>query len=84
MKPNLVRGMFRDIIDTPRLSGTRVYAFADPSVCPTYEVAFLDGNDTPFLDAQQGFTVDGAMYKVRLDFGVALVEYKGTVTAAGA
>jgi ATP-dependent protease ClpP protease subunit len=84
MKPNLVRGMFRDIIDTPRLSGTRVYAFADPSVCPTYEVAFLDGNDTPFLDVMQGFTVDGAMYKVRLDFGVALVEYKGTVTAAGA
>jgi ATP-dependent protease ClpP protease subunit len=84
MKPNLVRGMFRDIIDTPRLTGTRVYAFADPSVCPTYEVAFLDGNDTPFLDAQTGFTVDGAMYKVRLDFGVALVEYKGTVTAAGA
>jgi ATP-dependent protease ClpP protease subunit len=84
MKPNLVRGMFREIIDTPRLTGTRVYAFADPSVCPTYEVAFLDGNDTPFLDAQQGFTVDGAQYKVRLDFGVALVEYKGTVTAAGA
>jgi ATP-dependent protease ClpP protease subunit len=84
MKPNLVRGMFREIIDTPRLSGTRVYAFADPAVCPTYEVAFLDGNDTPFLDVMQGFTVDGAMYKVRLDFGVALVEYKGTVTAAGA
>jgi ATP-dependent protease ClpP protease subunit len=84
MKPNLVRGLFRDIIDTPRLTGTRVYAFADPSVCPTYEVAFLDGNDTPFLDVMQGFTVDGAMYKVRLDFGVGLMEYKGTVTAAGA
>lgn len=82
-KPNVVNGLFRDIVDTPRLSGTRRYMFADPSEAPVIEVAFLDGNQEPFLEMQQGFDVDGTRYKVRLDFGVAAVDYRGAVTNAG-
>jgi len=83
-KPNKVRGLFRDIVDTPRLTGTRRYLFADPSIAPTLEVSFLDGNDTPFLDNQQGWRIDGVEWKVRLDYGVAGVDYRGAVTNAGA
>lgn len=82
-KPNVVRGLFRDIVDTPRITGTRRYLFANPSEAPALEVAFLDGNSTPFLESEQGFDVDGSRWKVRLDFGVAGIDFRGTVTNAG-
>jgi hypothetical protein len=83
-RPNSVRGLYADVLGSPRLSGTRRYSFADPSAAPAMEVAFLDGNDEPFLDMEQGFTVDGSAWKVRLDFGVAAIDYRGAVTNAGA
>jgi hypothetical protein len=83
-RPNVSRGLFRDIVDTPRLSGTRRYAFADPSEAPVIEVSFLDGNQEPFLDRQDGFTVDGVQLKVRHDYGVGAIDYRGAVTNAGA
>jgi len=82
-KPNIVNGLFRDIVDSPRLSGNRRYLFADPNEAPVIEVAFLDGNQEPFVEQQAGFTVDGTQYKVRLDFGVAAIDWRGAVTNAG-
>jgi len=82
-KPNKVRGLFSDVVDTPRLSAGRGYAFADPSEAPVIEVAFLDGAQDPYLEVQDGFDVDGARYKVRLDFGIAAIDYRGAVTAKG-
>lgn len=83
-KPNIVKGIFRDIVDTPRLTGTRRYLFANPSEAPVLEVAFLDGNSEPFLESENGFDVDGSRWKVRLDYGVAGIDYRGAVTNAGA
>lgn len=83
-RPNIVRDLFDDIIDTPRMTGTRRYLFADPNTAPVLEVAFLDGNDTPYIEQEDGFSVDGTRYKVRLDYGVAAVDYRGAVTNAGA
>lgn len=82
-RPNTSRGLVRDIVGTPRLAGTRWYMFADPAVSPVIEVAFLDGVQEPFLEQQIGFDVDGTRYKVRLDYGVAVVDYRGAVTNAG-
>lgn len=82
-KPNIVLGLFRDVVDTPRLTGTRRYLFADPQEAPVLEVAFLDGAQEPYLEVQDGFDVDGARYKVRLDFGIAAIDYRGAVTNAG-
>jgi ATP-dependent protease ClpP protease subunit len=82
-RPNMVRGLVSEVIDTPRLTGTAWYLLADKDICPTVEVAFLDGNQVPFLDLQNGFTVDGAQYKVRLDYGVAAVDFRGAVRNAG-
>lgn len=83
-KPNVVRGLFKDIVDTPRLSGIAWYMFADPNVAPVMEVAFLDGNDEPYLEMQDGFSVDGSRWKVRLDYGVAGVDYRGARKNPGA
>lgn len=83
-RPNKVRGQYRDIVDTPRLAGARFYSFADPVDAPVLEVAFLDGAQEPFLELQNGFDVDGARYKVRLDYGIGAIDYRGGVTSAGA
>lgn len=82
-RTNISRGTFRDIVDTPRITGTRRYIFADPNQAPAMEVAFLDGNMEPFLDGEQGFDVDGSRWKVRLDFGVAGIDFRGAITNAG-
>ncbi len=43
----------------------------------TIEVAYLDGQDSPYLEQQTGWTVDGVSYKVRVDAGVAPLDYRG-------
>jgi ATP-dependent Clp endopeptidase proteolytic subunit ClpP len=83
-RPNKVRGLFSDVIDTPRLTGTGYYTFASATEAPVIEVAFLDGNQEPYLEMQQGFDVDGTKYKVRHDFGVAALDYRGAAYNAGA
>lgn len=83
-RPNLTRGLVREVVDSPRVYGTSWYLFAEPSVAPAIEVAFLDGVQEPYLELQNGFEVDGARYKVRLDYGVAGVDYRGAVRNAGA
>lgn len=83
-KPNIAGKMFRDIVDTARLTGTRRYIFADPSVAPTFEVAWLDGQQEPYLESQVPFDHDGLKWKVRLDYAVGAIDYRGAVTNAGA
>lgn len=82
-RPNKVRGLFRDVVDSPRITGTEWYLFVNPSVAPVIDVAFLDGNQEPYLELQNGFDVDGARWKVRLDYGVAAAEFKGGYKNAG-
>jgi phage major head subunit gpT-like protein len=82
-KPNVVAGLFSNIVDTPYLTGTRRYVFANPMVAPAIEVAFLDGVQTPYLEMQEAFNQDGTSWKVRLDFGVAAIDWRGAVTNAG-
>jgi len=81
--PNKVVGLFADIVDTPRLSGTRRYMFADPATMPVIEVAFLEGEQMPYMEMKDGWRTDGVEWKVRHDFGVAAVEFRGAVTNAG-
>jgi hypothetical protein len=83
-KPNQVRGLFSDIVDTPRISGNTWYMFADPMDAPVLEVGFLDGNQDPYLEMKEGFTQDGAQYKVRLDFAVAAIAWEGAYKNPGA
>ncbi len=83
MRPNVVAGLFRNVVDTPRITGTRRYLFADPSIAPVLEVAFLEGQQSPVLETRDSWGTDGAELKVRFDYGVAAVDYRGAVTNAG-
>ena len=82
-KPNTVNGLFDDIIDTPRMSGTRRYTFADPNEAPVIEVAFLDGMQEPLVETKDGWSSAGAELKVLGDFGVGAIDYRGATTDAG-
>lgn len=83
-KPNMVLGLFSDVVDSPRITGNEWYEFADPADAPVIEVGFLDGNQEPYLEMKEGFTQDGAMYKVRLDYGLAAIGYEGAYKNPGA
>lgn len=72
------------IIDSPRLSGNGWYIFADPRSNPVIEVAFLNGNRSPYLETETGFDVDGTRYKVRFDYGVGAIGYRGAYHNVGA
>ena len=84
LTPNVSLGMFRDIVGSPRLSGTRHYAFADVNEAAAIEVAFLDGVESPYMEQEDAFDTDGARFKVRLDYGVGGHDWRGAVTNAGA
>lgn len=83
-KPNIVNGLVSNVVDTPRLAGAGYYLFANPSDAPVIEVAFLNGESTPYLETESAFDTDGARYKVRLDFGIAAIDYRGGVYCTGA
>lgn len=73
---NPFRNAFTPIVEA-ELEAWGWYLTASPSMIDTVEVAFLGGNQSPTLEQQQGWNVDGIEYKVRLDFGVWLYEYRG-------
>ncbi|MCK0531458.1 ClpP-like prohead protease/major capsid protein fusion protein [Sphingobium agri] len=83
-KPNIVKGLFSDIVASPRLTGTAYYAFADPQVAPAIEVVFLNGVTEPFTDSQEGWRVDGVEWKVRHDYGVGAVNWRSAYKQPGA
>ena len=83
-KPNIVKGLFSDVVASPRLTGTAYYAFADPQVAPAIEVVFLNGVTEPFTDSQEGWRVDGVEWKVRHDYGVGAVNWRSAYKQPGA
>jgi HK97 family phage prohead protease len=80
--PNMVRGLFREVIGTPRLTGTRRYMVAD--TMDWIVVAFLEGYGRgPAMESQEGWRVDGTEWKVTLYANAQMGDPKGAVTNAG-
>jgi hypothetical protein len=82
---NIVGGM-AEIIADARLdadSAVTWYLAADPMLFDTIEVAYLNGMSTPFLDSKDGWSVDGREYKVRLEAGVDVLDYRGLYQGVG-
>ncbi len=81
---NPVQGMVQDVVATGQLTGTRHYFFADPSLYPVFAVGFIDGQEQPRIDSHQSFEYDGVQWRIIMDYGVAVLDYRGSVTCAGA
>ncbi len=82
---NVVKDMAEVIVE-PRLdkANSKEWYVAAAKGMDTIEVAYLDGMDTPYLEEQEGFTVDGVAWKVRIDAGVAALDYRGLLKSNGA
>jgi len=66
-------------------STTAWYLASDKNACDTVEVCFLSGsNNGPYLETKEGWTVDGVEYKVRIEFGVKAIDYRGLYCNYGA
>ena len=73
-----VRETFEVISDArlDAISSTAWYGAANPNSADTIEVNYLDGNDQPYLEQKNGWSVDGTEFKVRIDAGVAPLDYR--------
>lgn len=66
------------------ISATAWYLFANPADVAAFEVVFLDGVQEPFVDEQIEFMTDALSLKVRLDYGVAIGDWRAGYKNAGA
>jgi hypothetical protein len=83
-KSNSARGLFSDIVTSPRLSWstTRRYLFTEGK--EAFKVVFLEGSgEGPTMESEQGFDVDGLRWKARVDFKVNPYDPKTAITNAG-
>jgi hypothetical protein len=53
------------------------YMAAEPNQVDTVEVCFLQGEETPYLEREDGFEVDAVRYKIRQTFGAKAIDYRG-------
>jgi hypothetical protein len=79
---NLVSLVVEPLLDAS--SATAWYLVADPAQVDSVEVAFLDGQQSPYLEEREGFTIDGREYKVRIVFGCKALDWRGLYMNAGA
>lgn len=83
-KKNTSYKTFKDIVDTPRISGNAQYAFANVDVAAVLEVAFLNGIQTPYFERQDAFEQLGTMWRMYFDYGVGAIDWKGAIKNPGA
>jgi len=84
---NPARGWNLTLVSDARLdasSTTAYFLVADQGMFDTVEVAYLDGNPNPYLEQQNGWTVDGVEFKVRLDAAVKALDWRTMYKNAGA
>jgi len=76
--PNSVRGTFEVIADA-RLDDSSPsiwYGLADHNLHDVVTVDYLDGNEAPTMEQQQGWNVDGVEFKVRIDASAKALDWK--------
>lgn len=76
--PNSVRGTF-EVVSDARLDDASTsiwYGAADAAMHDTVVVDYLDGVQTPTLEQQAGWGIDGAEFKVRMDASAKALDWK--------
>jgi ATP-dependent protease ClpP protease subunit len=76
--PNSVRNTF-EVVSDARLDDASTsiwYGAADPAMHDTVVVDYLDGVQTPTLEQQAGWSIDGAEFKVRMDASAKALDWK--------
>lgn len=81
---NPFRGSLQPRVE-PRLSQVSQTAYlAFAKGVPSFEYAYLAGEEGMYTEAVTSHDIDGLMLKVRKDFGAGMVDYRGVAKATGA
>jgi len=86
LKPNPFSGRF-DVVGDARLDAFNSagwFLAADPSMQPGVVVGYLNGQSSPYLEQQQGWSQDGVAMKVRIDCRAAAADFRGLFYNDGA
>ena len=75
-----------EVISDARLDTVSATAWylAAGNAYDTVEVSFLDGNDSPVLEQQAGWDMDGMEFKVRIDAAAKAIEWRTMYKNVGA
>lgn len=65
-------------------SETAWYLAASSADIDTIEVTYLNGDDMPKLESQVGFDFLGIKWRIYIDYGVTVLDYRGLYKNAGA
>lgn len=79
---NPFAGKFQILVE-PRMTGKPWYLFADPAQAPVLEYAYLSGAPGPQIATQAGWNSLGMEFRVYLDFGAGVVDFRGAYRNAG-
>lgn len=67
-----------------RYEGNGWWLFADPQQRPALMHGYLQGNDGPMIETQQGWGVLGLEFRCVLDFGAAVIDFRAAYFNPGA
>jgi phage major head subunit gpT-like protein len=83
---NIFRNSLNLVVDAELddYSETAWYLAASPSDIDTIEITYLNGNDMPILESQVGFDFLGIKWRIYIDYGVTVLDYRGLYKNSGA
>jgi len=79
---NPFAGKLTPLVD-PRLDALPWYLFADPVNAPVLEYAYLEGHEGPRVEMKEGWDTLGTSFRVYMDFGAGLVDWRGAYKNTG-
>ncbi len=72
------------VVCDPALVDTKAwYLAAAAGYCPTIEVTYLNGNETPFMESAVQFDTLGIKWRIYQDVGVNLLDFRGLQKSTG-
>lgn len=74
---NPFSGRFTIVVDAALTDPHAWYLASRPTDVQTIEVTYLNGIETPRLETQTGFKVDGIEYKVAIDCNATAIDFRG-------
>lgn len=74
---NPFSGRFTIVVDAALTDPHAWYLASRPTDVQTIEVTYLNGVETPRLETQTGFKVDGIEYKVAIDCNATALDFRG-------
>lgn len=73
------------VVADPELTNEKEwYLTAAPMVLPGIEVTYLNGKDTPTMESAIQFDTLGIKWRIYMDFGVNLIDFRGLLKSTGA